>query len=104
MKSEPALNHRTYGQNLKVIYLKANMRVHLHNDVDSGHYAEMLLKIDDGRLGTDAEGYTLISRQFCILVENNVDLIVQVYPELKQNLNSDQWLCTRAILAPRHDS
>ena len=31
--------------------LKTNMRVHLHNDVDLGHYAETLLKID-GRLDT----------------------------------------------------
>ena len=35
--------------------LKSNMRVHLHNDVDSRHYAETLLKIDEGRLDTDAE-------------------------------------------------
>jgi PIF1 helicase. len=80
--------------------LKTNMRVHLHNDVDSGHYAETLLKIDKGRLDTDAEGYILISREFCFLVENNMDFIAQVYPDLKQNLNSDQWLCVRAILAP----
>ena len=32
-----------------------------------------------------------------------MDLIAQVYPDLKQNLNSDQWLCARAILAPRND-
>ena len=65
-----------------------------------GHYVETLLKIDEGRLGTDAEGHILLSREFCILVENDVDLIAQVYPDLKQNLNSDQWLCARAILAP----
>ena len=45
--------------------LKANTRVHLHNDVDSGHYADTLLKID-GCLDTDAEGYILLSREFCI--------------------------------------
>ena len=35
----------------------------------------------------------LISREFCnlIVVENDVDLI-QVYSELQQNLNHDQWL------------
>ncbi|GFU68550.1 ATP-dependent DNA helicase [Trichonephila clavipes] len=37
--------------------LKTNMRVHLHNDVDPGLYAEMLLKICDGCLEVDAEGY-----------------------------------------------
>ena len=45
------------------------------------------MKIDEGHLDTDAEGYILLSREFCILVENDVDLIAQVYPDLKQNLN-----------------
>ena len=79
------------------------MRVHLHNIVDSGHYAEALLKIDEGRLDTDAEGFILLSREFRILVENDVDIIAQVYPDLKQHLNNDQWLNARAILAPRND-
>ena len=73
--------------------------MHLHNDVDSGYYAETLLKIDEGYLETDAEGYILLSREFCILIENDA----QVYPDLKQNLNSDQWLCPNAILAPRNN-
>lgn len=78
--------------------LKTNMRVHLHNDVDSGLYAEMLLKIGDGCLDVDKEGYISLSREFCNLVENDVDLIAHVFPELQQNLSCDQWLCARAIL------
>lgn len=35
-------------------------------------------------------------------VENDEDLIAHVYPELQQNLNSYQWLCARAILAPKN--
>ena len=70
--------------------MESNIKVHLHNDVDTGRYAETLLKIDEGRLDTDAEGYILLSREFTILVENDVDLIAQVCPDLKQNLNSDQ--------------
>ena len=61
------------------------------------------MKIDEGCLDTDDEGFILLSREFCILVENDVDLIAQVYSDLKQNLNSDQWLCARAILGPRND-
>ncbi|GFU49223.1 ATP-dependent DNA helicase [Trichonephila clavipes] len=37
--------------------LKTNMRVHLHNDVDLGHYAETLLNIGDGCLDADTEDY-----------------------------------------------
>ncbi|XP_055910858.1 uncharacterized protein LOC129945224 [Eupeodes corollae] len=79
------------------------MRVHLHNDVDSGLYAEILLKISDGCLDVDAEGYISLSREFCNLVESDVDLIANVFPELQQNFSSDQWLCARAILAPRNE-
>lgn len=48
--------------------LKTNMRVHLHNDLDSGLYAETLLKIGDGRLDVDAEGYVSLSGEFCKLM------------------------------------
>ncbi|GFU21870.1 ATP-dependent DNA helicase [Trichonephila clavipes] len=77
------------------------MRVHLYNEVDSGLYAEMLLKIGDGCLEVDAEGYISLSREFCSLVENDMDLIAHVFPELQQNLSCDQWLCARAILEPK---
>lgn len=33
--------------------LETNTRVHLHNDVDSDHIAEMLLKIGGERLNAD---------------------------------------------------
>ncbi|GFX05058.1 putative retrovirus-related pol polyprotein from transposon opus [Trichonephila clavipes] len=79
------------------------MRVHLHNDVDSGLNAEMLLKIGDGCLEADAEGYLSLSREFCNLVENDMDLIARVFPELQQNLSCDQWWCARAILAPKNE-
>ncbi|GFX74256.1 ATP-dependent DNA helicase [Trichonephila clavipes] len=59
--------------------LKTNVRVYLHNDVDSEHYADTLLKIDHGCLDVDAEGCILLSREFCNLVENNVDLIAQIF-------------------------
>ncbi|GFX98538.1 ATP-dependent DNA helicase [Trichonephila clavipes] len=52
--------------------LKTNMRVHLHNDVDSGLYAEMLLKIGDGCLEVDAEGCVSLYEEN--LVENDMDL------------------------------
>ncbi|GFY09306.1 ATP-dependent DNA helicase [Trichonephila clavipes] len=83
--------------------LKTNMRVHLHNDVDSRLYAEMLLKIDNCCLEVYAEGYLSRSREFCNLVENDMDLIAHVFPELQQNLSCDQWLCARAILAPKNE-
>ncbi|GFX56452.1 hypothetical protein TNCV_73981 [Trichonephila clavipes] len=63
--------------------LRTNMRVHLNNAVDSGHYAEWLLKIGLGCLDADSEGDILNSRVFCNSAENNVDLIAQVYSRLQ---------------------
>ncbi|KFM57162.1 hypothetical protein X975_09078, partial [Stegodyphus mimosarum] len=83
--------------------LKTIMRVHLHNDVDSRNYAETLLKIGHGCLDADAEGSILLSEEFCKLVENDVEFIAKIYQHLQQNLNSDHWLCARAILASRDE-
>ncbi|GFV28801.1 ATP-dependent DNA helicase [Trichonephila clavipes] len=83
--------------------LKTNMRVQFNNDVDSGLYAELLLKIGDGCLEVDAEGYISLSREFCNLIENDMDLIAHAFPELQQNLSCDQWLSARAILAPKNE-
>ncbi|GFY42472.1 ATP-dependent DNA helicase [Trichonephila inaurata madagascariensis] len=77
--------------------------MHLNNNVDSRHYAESILKIGDGSLDTNAEGYILLSREFCNLAENDVDLISQVYSGSQQNLNCDQWLYVRSILKPKND-
>ncbi|GFT05084.1 ATP-dependent DNA helicase [Trichonephila clavipes] len=63
----------------------------------------MLLKISDGCLEVDAEGYISLSREFCNFVENDIDLIAHVFLELQQNLSCDQWLCARAILAPKNE-
>ncbi|GFY13790.1 ATP-dependent DNA helicase [Trichonephila clavipes] len=83
--------------------LKMNMRVHLHNDVDSEHYAETQLKIGDGCLDADAGDCILLFREFFNLVENDVDLIAQIYLGLPQNFNRNQWLCARSILVLNND-
>lgn len=45
---------------VEIFSLITNMRVNIHNDIDSGHYAEKLFQIDDERLDTDAEGCILL--------------------------------------------
>ncbi|GFT42269.1 ATP-dependent DNA helicase [Trichonephila clavipes] len=67
-----------------------------------GTYAEML-KIGNGCLEVDAEGHISLSRESCNLVENDMDLIAHVFPELQQNLSCDQWLCARGILTPKNE-
>lgn len=83
--------------------LTTNMRVHLYNDINAGNYADTLLKIGDGRLESDAEGKVMLTRDFCYLVQSGSELIEMVYPGLQNNIKEDQWLCQRAILAPKND-
>jgi PIF1 helicase. len=69
MESEPVLNFSSLWAKVEKFDFKTNMTRHLHNDVDSGYYAEALLKIGEGRLATDAEGCIVLSREFGILVK-----------------------------------
>ncbi|CAK1602388.1 unnamed protein product [Parnassius mnemosyne] len=88
--------------------LTTNMRVHLYNDINAGNYADILLKIGDGWLETDAEGCVKLTRDFCNLVQSHSELIASVYSDLTNNMHEetvrDKWLCERAILAPKNES
>ncbi|CAH2105889.1 unnamed protein product [Euphydryas editha] len=80
------------------------MRVRLFNDFHSGHYAETLLKIGDGRMTVDTEGMITLTEDFCNVVGSESELVAKVYTYLHNNIHDDQWLCERAILAPKNET
>lgn len=84
--------------------LTTNMRVRLFNDFNSGNYAEKLLKIGDGRMTVDAEGMITLTEDFCNVVGSESELVAKVYTYLHNNIHDDQWLCERAILAPKNET
>lgn len=88
----------------KKLNLTTNMRVQLYDDRESGAYASKLLQTGEGRLPTDAEGKIIFTNDFCNVVNSENDLIANVYPDLQHNMNVENWLCERAILAPRNDT
>lgn len=84
--------------------LTTNMRVRLFNDIQSGNYAETLLKIGDGKMTVDAEGMITLTEEFCNVVGSESELVAKVYTDLHAHINDDQWLCERAILAPKNET
>jgi hypothetical protein len=85
--------------------LKTNMRVHLQGDVSAGDFAEQLLTIGNGKAPVDpTSGLISISNNFCNVVESIEMLKSSVFPHIKINFKDHQWLCQRAILAPKNSS
>lgn len=86
------------------LHLTTNIRVQLFSDSESGAYAKKLLEIGEGRIETDQKGMVLFTNQFCHVVDSEEALIAQVFPNLQQNIQNENWLCERTILAPRNET
>ncbi|XP_049308846.1 uncharacterized protein LOC125777685 [Bactrocera dorsalis] len=99
-KINACLKASTLWVHVKTFSLSTNMRVQLHNDVQSGQYAADLLKIGEDRMAKDGNGMIILDREFCNVVHNPDDLNNFVYRELLTNMRNREWLCERAILAP----
>ncbi|XP_047538673.1 uncharacterized protein LOC125072193 [Vanessa atalanta] len=80
------------------------MRVQLFSDIASGAYAQKLLEIGEGLLGTDQDGMIPFTQQFCHAVESEDELIEKVFPNMQQNIVDENWLCERTILAPKNET
>ncbi|XP_014771379.1 uncharacterized protein LOC106869950 [Octopus bimaculoides] len=87
-------------QDVTILILTANMRAQLFGDNLSGDFSKQLLNVGDGTTPADAAGEMIVSH-VDTPVDTVDDLAIAVFPDLHiryQNLN---WLCERAILAPK---
>ncbi|CAG9790045.1 unnamed protein product [Diatraea saccharalis] len=85
------------------LHLTRNMRAQLYNDTESGVFASKLLEIGDGRLETDPDGKIIFTNEFCHPVATGEELLANVFPDLKNKLNNEEWLCERAVLSPKNE-
>jgi ATP-dependent DNA helicase PIF1 len=86
------------------LHLTTNMRVALHGDATANTFSTRLLQVGEKRHPVDpATGELSIPKDLGIVVSSLDDLIQNVYPSLSQNFTNLDWLCQRAILAPKND-
>ena len=87
--------------NIRVMKLNTNMRVHLSGDEAAGDFAKLLLTIGDGQIPLVAETDTIvIHTDLGKCVANLEELKSEVYPNLAINGTRPEWLAERAILSP----
>lgn len=87
------------------ITLSTNMRVHLLNDVAAQNFSTQLLNIGNGEFPVDHEtGYIALPSDFCQVVPSLEDVIKKVFPHVSTNYKNHNWLCERAILAPKNEN
>ena len=90
-------------RHVKTLKLKTNMRVHLQGDASADHFAEQLLAMGNGEILADPNsGLINISGNFCNVVQSVEVLMNSVFPNIQTHLKNHQWLCERAILAPKN--
>jgi PIF1-like helicase len=79
------------------------MRVHLQGVTSAGNFAQTLLQIGEKRHPTDPiTGQVSIPLDLGKVVTLIDKLILSVYPNLGKNFRDLNWLCERAILAPKN--
>ncbi|UYV66363.1 hypothetical protein LAZ67_4001469, partial [Cordylochernes scorpioides] len=91
-------------RHVKKITLSTNMRVHLHGDVSAQTFAKQLLNMGNGKIPVDPATHEIsFPPNFCQLQASIGDLEKVVFPDIATNFKNHDWLCERAILAPKND-
>lgn len=86
------------------ITLSTNMRVHLLQDPSAQTFSKQLLDIGNGKIPIDrATNEISFPPNFCQMQMNIQAVVDKVFPSLTTSYKNPDWLCERAILAPKND-
>lgn len=84
--------------------LSTNMRVHLLQDAAAQIFAKQLLDMGDGKLPIDPTTREIsFPPNFCQMQSSIQNVVQKVFPDIANNFKNHDWLCERAILAPKND-
>ena len=86
---------------VETMHLTTNMRARLLNDPAADTFPSTLLQVGNGLLPLDEDGNVSI-QDIGQCVASPQALCSEVYPELHTNFRNKEWLCERALLAPRN--
>lgn len=91
-------------RHVKKLTLSTNMRVHLLQDAAAQIFAKQLLDMGDGKLPYEPTTREIsFPLNFCQMQSSIQDVVQKVFPDIANNFKNHDWLCERAILAPKND-
>ena len=96
------LRKSDFWKNVESRRLTTNMRARLQNAPTIAEFSRTLLAIGNGSIAADANGMIDMT-QIGECVNNTNELFDKVYPDLAANVHDIEWLCSRALLAPKND-
>ena len=91
--------------NIKKLRLTTNVRVNLHGDDTASQFAATLLTLGNGQTPAN-DGLISIPTTLAEVVKTTDQLKAKVFPNLAERFSDveyPQWMCERAILAPKND-
>lgn len=85
--------------------LSTNMRINLFRDNSAELFSNQLLNLGDGNFPIDPQtGLIQLPNGFCNFVKDVGELKAKVFPNIETNYKIHEWLCERAILAPKNEN
>lgn len=86
------------------VTLSTNMRVHLLKEASAQTFSKQLLDIGNGQISIDhSTNEITFPPNFCQMKPSIQAVVDKVFPNLTCNYKNPDWLCERAILAPKND-
>jgi hypothetical protein len=67
-----------------------------------GRFSKQLLDTGDGKITTDRTGCIKLPSDFCTIIDLQVTLIDQIFPNVHKKYINHEWLAKRTILAAKN--
>jgi hypothetical protein len=65
-------------------------------------FSKQLLDIGDGKVTTNETGCIKLPTDFCTIIDSQVTLIDQIFPNVYRKYTNHEWLAEREILAAKN--